>query len=151
MLSSLLTEKNNNKRKNRQTDKNKQTNKQTENIKKNKRLPYCYSGDPKGKKVFYMQIKHVWRGQVRPLLFQFLNIAIAGQNSVAPPQNVIKNEIQLVIFFRESIPTVTKLIPGLQTVTGIFFREILVGGKRTFYNLARVDKRTIYQGQIFST
>ena len=56
-------------KKNRQTDKNKQTNKQTENIKKNKVLPYCYSGNPKGKKVFYMEIKYVWRGQVRPLLF----------------------------------------------------------------------------------
>ena len=79
-----------------------------------------------------MQIKHVWRGQVRPLLFQFLNIAIAGQNSVAPRQNVIKNGIQLVILLRESIPTVTKLILGLRTLSGNFFREILVGRKRTF-------------------
>ena len=46
-----------------------------------------------------MEIKHVWQGQVRPLVFQFLNNAIEGQNSVAPRQNVVNNEIQLVIIF----------------------------------------------------
>ena len=38
------------------------------------------------------------RDKLDLVFFSFLNIAIAGQNSVAPRQNVIKNEIQLVMF-----------------------------------------------------
>ena len=38
------------------------------------------------------------RDKLDLVFFSFLNTAIAGQNSVAPRQNVIKNEIQLVMF-----------------------------------------------------
>ena len=84
------------------------------------------------------------RDKLDLVFVSFLNIAIAGQNSVAPRQNFIKNEIQLVMFLSESlsvrvtlmtqisqstiphspIPNVTKLIPGLRTLIGNFFREI---------------------------
>ena len=38
------------------------------------------------------------RDKLDLVFFSFLNIAIACQNSVAPRQNVIKNEIQLMCF-----------------------------------------------------
>ena len=38
------------------------------------------------------------RDKLDLVFFSFLNTAIAGQNSVAPRQNVIKNEIQLRCF-----------------------------------------------------
>ena len=51
------------------------------------------------------------------VFFSFLNIAITGQNSVAPRQNVAKNEIQLVMFLSESLSIRVTLMTQISQCT----------------------------------
>ena len=102
------------------------------------------------------------RDKLDLVFVSFLNIAIAGQNSVAPRQNFIKNEIQLVMFLSESSSVRVTLMTQISqcTIPHSLYPKCYKANTRSantnrqffpgnFYNFARVDQKNILPGTNF--